>query len=86
MEDALAKYPGGVFKQPAGIKMVSTPYGYIPYSLESLRDNVIDSIRDRVMIDGQEIENSGMYYPRELGGVRNGEPETETEIDFLLKH
>jgi hypothetical protein len=37
------------------------------------------------MIDGQEIENSGMYYPRELGGVRNSEPETETEIDFLLK-
>lgn len=85
MEEALAKYPGGVFKQPAGIKMVSTPYGYIPYSLDSLRDNVIDSIRDRVMIDGQEIDNSGMYYPRELGGVRNSKPETETEIDFLLK-
>ncbi len=86
MEDALVKYPGGVFKQPAGIKMVSTPYGYIPYSLESLRDSVIDSIRDRVVIDGKEIDNSGMYYPRELGGVRNREPETETEIDFLLKH
>lgn len=86
MEEALAIYPGGVFKQPAGIKMVSTPYGYIPYSLDSLRDSVIDSIRDRVMIDGQEIENSGMYYPRELGGVRNSKPDTETEIDFLLKH
>ncbi|MEW6143772.1 MAG: PBP1A family penicillin-binding protein [Thermodesulfobacteriota bacterium] len=85
MEDALAKYPGGTFKQPAGIKMVSTPYGNIPYSLESLREDVLDSIRDRVVIDGQEIENSGMYYPRELGGVRNSEPETETEIDFLLK-
>ena len=84
MEDALVKYPGGVFKQPAGIKMVSTPYGYIPYSLESLRDNVIDSIRDRVVIDGQEIENSGMYYPKEYGGSKNNE--TETEIDFLLKH
>ena len=84
MEDALVKYPGGVFKQPAGIKMVSTPYGYIPYSLESLRDNVIDSIRDRVVIDGKEIENSGMYYPKEYGGSKNNE--TETEIDFLLKH
>lgn len=84
MEDALVKYPGGVFKQPAGIKMVSTPYGYIPYSLESLRDSVIDSIRDRVVIDGQEIENSGMYYPKEYGGSKNNE--TETEIDFLLKH
>lgn len=85
MEDALAKFPGGVFKQPAGIKMVSTPYGYIPYSLDSLRDNVIDSIRDRVMIDGQAVDNTGMYYPKELGGVRNGQPETETEIDYLLK-
>lgn len=84
MEDALVKYPGGVFKQPAGIKMVSTPYGYIPYSLESLRDSVIDSIRDRVVIDGKEIENSGMYYPKEYGGSKNNE--TETEIDFLLKH
>jgi len=84
MEDALEKYPGGVFKQPAGIKMVSTPYGNIPYSLESLRDSVIDSIRDRVVIDGKEIENSGMYYPKEYGGTKNNE--TETEIDFLLKH
>ncbi len=83
MEDALAKYPGGVFKQPAGIKMVSTPYGYIPYSLDSLRDNVIDSIRDSVVMDGQQIQNSGMYYPRESGGSNN---DTETEIDFLLKH
>jgi penicillin-binding protein 1A len=84
MEDALEKYPGGVFKQPAGIKMVSTPYGYIPYSLKSLRDSVIDSIRDRVVIDGKEIENSGMYYQKEYGGSKNNE--TETEIDFLLKH
>ncbi len=83
MEDALAKYPGGVFNQPAGIKMVSTPYGYIPYSLDSLRDSVIDSIRDNVTINGQEIQNSGMYYPKEYGTPKN---ETETEIDYLLKH
>jgi penicillin-binding protein 1A len=80
MENALAEYPGGVFNQPAGIKMVSTPYGDIPYSLDSLRDSVIDSIRDSVMINGQEKNNSGMYYPN--GNSKN---ETETEIDYLLK-
>jgi len=86
MEDALAKYPGGVFKQPSSIKMVSTPYGYIPYSLDSLRDNVIDSIRNRVMIDGREvdIENSGMYYP-EGYNTEGRKPDSETEIDFLLR-
>ncbi|MFI5322797.1 MAG: penicillin-binding protein 1A [Thermodesulfobacteriota bacterium] len=82
MEDALAKYPGGVFNQPAGIKMVSTPYGDLPYSLDSLRDNVIDSIRDSVTINGQAVENSGIYYPKEYGSPKN---ETETEIDYLLK-
>lgn len=82
MEDALAKYQGGVFKRPSGIKIVSTPYGQLPYSLDSLRSSVIDSIRDSVMINGREFENTGMYYPEDYGTPRN---ETETEIDFLLR-
>lgn len=44
---------------------------------------MIDSIRDNVTINGQEIQNSGMYYPKEYGTPKN---ETETEIDYLLKH
>ncbi|MEQ9618653.1 MAG: PBP1A family penicillin-binding protein [Deltaproteobacteria bacterium] len=83
MEDALQKYKGGSFKQPSGIKIVGTPYGNIPYSLGSLRDNVIDSIRDSVTINSQEMDNSGMYYPNDYGTSTD---ETETEIDFLLRH
>ncbi|MEZ4546564.1 MAG: hypothetical protein R3B51_02060 [Thermodesulfobacteriota bacterium] len=62
---ACRSIPGGSFKQPSGIKVVSTPYGSIPYSLDSLRHSVIDSIRDSVMINGQEMIKSpeGIYYP-----------------------
>jgi len=85
MEDALAKYPGGSFKQPSGIKVVSTPYGSIPYSLDSLRHSVIDSIRDSVMINGQEMIKSpeGIYYPADY---EKGKSESETEIDFLMRN
>jgi len=85
MEDALVKYPGGTFKQPSGIKIVSTPYGSIPYSLESLRHSVIDSIRDSVMINGQEMIKSpeGIYYPADY---EKGKGDTETEIDFLMRN
>ncbi|MCC6713313.1 MAG: PBP1A family penicillin-binding protein [Candidatus Dadabacteria bacterium] len=85
MEDALARYPGGSFKQPSGIKVVSTPYGSIPYSLDSLRHSVIDSIRDSVMINGQEMIKSpeGIYYPADY---EKGKSETETEIDFLMRN
>ena len=85
MEDALAKYPGGSFKQPSSIKIVSTPYGSIPYSLDSLRHSVIDSIRDSVMINGQEMIKSpeGIYYPADY---EKGKSESETEIDFLMRN
>lgn len=83
MEDALAKYQGGAFERPSGIKIVSTPYGQVPYSLDSLRSNVIDSIRDSVMINGREFEDTEMYYPEDYRTPRN--ESDETEIDFLLR-
>jgi penicillin-binding protein 1A len=82
MEDALEKYPGGKFKRPLRIKTVSTPYGNVPYSIDSLRENVLDSLRDRVMIDGGEFGNESIYVPSDYGLPKN---ETETEIDFLLR-
>jgi len=81
MEDALAKYPEGEFKRPSGIQVVSTPYGDIPYSVESLRKNVLDSIRDNVMIDGEEYEMPSDTYPDDYSLPNN---DSETEIDFIL--
>ena len=78
MEEALAKYPGGSFKRPSSIKIVSTPYGDIPYSVDSLRKNVLDSLRNNVMIDGREQEMPSNYFPNESGN------DSETEIDFIL--
>lgn len=82
MEDALEKYPGGEFKRPSRIKTVSTPYGNLPYSIDSLRENVLDSLRDRVMIDSGEFGSDPGYVPSDYGLPKN---ETETEIDFLLR-
>ncbi len=82
MEEALEKYPGGKFKKPSRIKTVSTPYGNVPYSIDSLRENVLDSLRDRVMIDSGEFGTDPGYVPSDYGLPKN---ETETEIDFLLR-
>jgi len=83
MEEALAKYPGGQFKRPSSIQVVSTPYGDIPYSVESLRKNVLDSIRNNVMIDGAEHEMPSNTYPNDYG-VPSTAKESETNIDFIL--
>ena len=82
MEEALEKYPGGKFKRPSRIKTVSTPYGNVPYSIDSLRENVLDSLRDRVMINGGEFGSESVYTPSDYGLPKD---ETETEIDFLLR-
>lgn len=81
MEEALIKYPDGKFKKPSSIQIVSTPYGDIPYSVDSLRRNVLDSIRNSVIIDGVEHEMPYNTYPNDYGLRQN---ESETEIDFLL--
>lgn len=82
MEQALANYPGGSFKKPPSIQFADTPYGHIPFSVDSLRENVLDSIRNSVMINGQEQEMPQDYYPNDYGQNDNN---TETEIDFILK-
>jgi len=81
MEEALTKYPDGKFKKPSSIQIVSTPYGDIPYSVDSLRRNVLDSIRNSVIIDGVEHEMPYNTYPNDYGLRQD---ESETEIDFLL--
>ena len=81
MEEALTKYPGGSFKRPPGIQIVSTPYGDIPYSVDSLRKNVLDSIRDNVMTDSWEQEIPSSYGTNDYGVPKN---DSETEIDFIL--
>ena len=81
MEEALTKYPEGEFERPPSIQVVSTPYGDIPYSVDSLRKNVLDSIRSSVIIDGREHEMPSNYYPGEYSLPQN---DSETEIDFLL--
>lgn len=80
MELALTNYPGGTFRKPSSIKIVSTPYGSIPYSVDSLRQNVLDSLRHTVMIDGTGHEMPSNYYPNDYG--QNND--SETEIDFIL--
>ena len=82
MEQALANYPGGSFKKPPSIQFADTPYGHIPFSVDSLRENVLDSIRNSVMINRQEQEMPQDYYPNDYGQNDNN---TETEIDFILK-
>ncbi len=81
MQEALTNYPGGSFIKPLSLKIVSTPYGDIPYSVDSLRKNVLDSLRNNVMIDGRESEIPLDYYPNNLGQNSN---DSETEIDFIL--
>lgn len=81
MEEALASYPGGSFRKPSSLRVVRTPYGDIPYSVDSLRKNVLDSLRDNVMIDGRESEMPSDYYQNDYGQNSN---DSETEIDFIL--
>lgn len=81
MEEALTSYPGGSFKKPESIQIVSTPYGNIPYGVDSLRENVLDSIRHSVMINEGTYEMPRDYYPNDYGQSNN---DTETEIDFIL--
>lgn len=81
MELALTNYPGGSFKKPSSIQIVSTPYGNIPYSVDSLRQNVLDSLRNSVMINGAESEMPSEYYQNDYGQNSN---DSETEIDFIL--
>ena len=81
MEDALASYPGGKFKKPSSIQIVSTPYGNIPYGVESLREHVLDSIRHSVMINEGRYEMPQEYFPNDYGQSNN---DTETEIDFIM--
>jgi hypothetical protein len=81
MQEALTNYPGGSFIKPSSLKIVSTPYGDIPYSVDSLRKNVLDSLRNNVMIDGRESEIPSDSYPNDIGQNSN---DSETEIDFIL--
>jgi hypothetical protein len=81
MEQALASYPGGSFKKPPSIQFAETPYGNIPFSVDSLRENVLESIRNSVMINGQEHEMPQDYYPADYGQNDNN---AETNIDFIL--
>ena len=81
MEEALAKYPEGKFKRPSSIQVVSTPYGDIPYSVESLRKNVLDSIRNNVMIEGREYEMPSNTFPDDYSLPNN---DSETDIGFIL--
>ena len=81
MEEALTNYPGGSFEKPSSIQIVSTPYGNIPYSVDSLRKNVLDSLRNSVMIDGREHEMPSNYYPKDY---EQNNDDSETEIDFIL--
>lgn len=43
MEAALSKYPGGSFEKPHGVKIVKTPYGDIPYNVDSLRRYALEN-------------------------------------------
>ena len=84
-----SKYKGGHFQRPEGVKIVETPYGKIPYSLSSLRENILDSLR-------AELDNANEI--RSIESVSDSKPPInnpnrkinesigdETEIDFLLR-
>jgi len=81
MQEALTNYPGGSFIKPSSLQIVSTPFGDIPYSVDSLRKNVLDSLRNNVMIDGRESEMPSDFYQNDIGQNSN---DSETEIDFIL--
>ncbi len=80
MKEALKKYPGGTYEIPNEIRFVNTPYGNLPYSIDSLRSNVIDSLRHSVInLDDME-KPYGNYNLDEIRAI-----DQETEIDFLLR-
>ncbi|MGQ0792988.1 MAG: penicillin-binding protein 1A [Deltaproteobacteria bacterium] len=69
MRDALAKFPGGEFISPAGIRTVATPYGSIPYKVDSYGN-----------ADGAEQFDNVPEYESPLGDSDEG-----SEIDFLIR-
>jgi penicillin-binding protein 1A len=71
MKEALEKFPGGDFKVPDGIQFVSTPYGLIPYTTDS------------ISMDNLEETQSG--YESNYPSSESGEEESGGEIDFLIR-
>jgi penicillin-binding protein 1A len=45
MKEALRKLPNGDFKVPDGIQFVSTPYGFIPYKIDSVPNEVKSEVK-----------------------------------------
>lgn len=91
MKDTLSKssYKGGSFRKPAGVKIVETPYGRIPYSLSSLRDNILESLRAEIDnspgITESSSNKSGNSVPVTRPNRVNENISDEAEIDFLLR-
>lgn len=75
MEDALKKHPGEIFKKPPGIKFIDTPYGNIPYKVDTIRESVIEMLKVKV---------NGPNNPNEK--VEDVDFDNDqSEIDFLLR-
>lgn len=76
MENALKKYQGGSFDKPGGIKFINTPYGDIPYKVDSLRESILEMLKARV-----ETGEKGKPVNKEELEFEND----QSEIDFLLR-
>ena len=91
MNYTLAKpnYKGGSFTKPNGVKIVETPYGKIPYSLSSLRDNILESLRAEIdnypEITESSSNNGANSVPVNRPNSANENITDEAEIDFLLR-
>lgn len=76
MENALNHYPGGNFKKPSGIKFINTPYGDIPYKVDTLRENILEMLKASI----QTGEKGEKTKPEDVEFEND-----QSEIDFLLR-
>jgi penicillin-binding protein 1A len=76
MREALKEFPGGEFQTPDGIRFVSTPYGLIPYDVDTMGDSLYsEEIR-------QEVQG---YQSTTEQREWEEEEESVSEIDFLIR-
>jgi len=72
MREALKKFPGGDFHAPDGIRFISTPYGFIPYSINSMDDSTYLG----------DTKQGYEHNPARQGSLTE---EEGSEIDFLIR-
>jgi penicillin-binding protein 1A len=76
MREALKKFPGGEFQTPDGIRFVSTPYGLIPYDVDTVGDDGLYS---------EEIPQEVHRYQSMTEQREWEEEDSVSEIDFLIR-